>query len=268
MRRVSRKTFWTLGVFLLLLTAWLGGSIYLRLAASDIIYQTSQSKNEDHKAKALSGGLVFGRAYAPNSKGEKIEILVVRNYQNYKSDEVILYLHGSYGRLANILENAGRVATVFSPAYPGYSRSEGKPSEKNIYETADVAMEYLIYRCKYKPSQITVLGHSLGASAALHAAIRYPDLKKVVLINAFYSMQAMCQIRYSIFCVFTGDIFNLAEMAPLARAKIRQFHVLQDTYVPFEQGRKLFEKIGSQDKEFKAVNGTHDNFDVAEALKD
>lgn len=263
--QISRKVFWVVTVLCVLLTVWLGCSIYLRSVAPDIIYQTSQSKNED--CKALPDGATFGRDFLLNSKGEKIEILVIRNYQNYKSGTAILYLHGSYGRLPQILKGASQVETVFSPAYPGYSLSEGQPSEKSIYETVDLSLSYLLYRRKYQPNQITILGHSLGAAAALHAAIKYPELKKVVIVNVFYSMRAMCQIRYSMLCIFTGDIFNLAESAPLARAKIRQFHVLQDSYVPFEQGQKLFEKIGSKDKVFKAINGTHDNFDVAEVLK-
>lgn len=267
---MSKRSFWLLIfgiIFVSLLAVWLGGALYLRSIASVVLYQTECSKNED---KTWPDGIFCERDFTLNSKREKIEILIVRKHENYRSEgaEAILYLHGTHGRVQSILEDASQVAPVFSPAYPGYSRSEGKPSEENIYETTMKTLEYLLFRRQYSPNQITVLGHSLGAAAALQTASIIPNLRRVVLVNAFYSMQAMCQTKYSLWCIFTGDLFNNAVVAPWARAKIRQFHVRQDDYVPFEQGQKLFAKIGSADKVFQGIEGTHDNFDVARVLRD
>ncbi len=234
--------------------AWLGLSIYFRYMAPKKIFETGKSNIKLH--------IKHIHDVVKNKSGNKIDIVTL---PKKNSNEVILYLHSSYGRLTNILTVARRFATVVSPAFPGYAESEGKPSTRRIYETVDRTMEYL-HDKGYRDDQIVVLGHSMGGAAAVYAAVRYPNLKKVVLVNTFYSIQKLCnEVRYG-FCLFTYDILNSGLIAPFAKAKIRQFHTKSDKVVPFEHGQKLFEKLGSTDKKFFEHSGTHRFFNVTNVL--
>jgi pimeloyl-ACP methyl ester carboxylesterase len=122
------------------------------------------------------------------------------------------------------------------------------------------------------PAQITVIGHSMGGSTALYAASEYPDLKKLVLVGTFYSIQAMCETQFSILCVMTSGVLNSSNSAPLVQVKTRQFHNPNDQVVPYTQGKNLFNLIASKDKKFSDLSGSgpdfHNSFSVAEILVD
>lgn len=248
---------WTLVIVINLLFfffAWIGVSLYIRSIGPKKIFEHEKSYYKLKKKSELT--------FVTNKEGEKTELLTIPNQD---SKELIIYFHGSAGRLVNVLYGASRIGTVVSPAYSGYHESEGQPSFQSVYETVDLTMNYLAKK-GYKQENITVLGHSLGGSAAVYAAVHYPKLKKVVLVNAFYSVQRLCEMQYSIFCAFTYDFLNNGSLAPQTQARIVQFHDKNDKIVPFQQGQDLFEKLGSADKKFFVHGGTHRFFNVEQTL--
>lgn len=244
-----------LGIILVALVLWVGISYYIFSRATELVHATGQSKDYNY-------GISYSQEFVTNQAGEKIEILTV---PNTNTKEIILYFHGNWGRIPYVLRDASVYGTVVSPAYPGYSMSEGSPTSDNVYETVDLTMQYLLDK-GYSLDQITVLGHSLGGSPSMYAASKYPTLKKVIIVNTFYSIEAMCQKDYSIFCIFSKDYLPTARLAQNANAKIRHFHTPNDELIPFEQGKQLFEKIKSEDKKFYSISGTHGEFDVAFVL--
>lgn len=248
---------WTLVVIINLFFfffAWLGVSLYIRSIGPKKIFEHDKSYYKLKKKNKIT--------FVKNAKGEKIELLMI---PNKNSKEIVLYFPGSAGRLVNVLYGAAHVGTVVSPAYPGYHQSEGEPSFQSVYETVDLSMGYL-KKQGYREEDITVLGHSLGGAAAVYAAVGYPKLKKVVLVNTFYSVQRLCEMQYSVFCALTFDALNSGTLAPQAKAKIIQFHDKNDKIVPFQQGKDLFERLGSKDKKFFIHGGTHRFFNVEETL--
>ncbi len=256
-KKNGRKSMWFylgVGAVVLIFLAWLGVSVYLRTILPGRLFETDKSRSKIH--------LKHTTDFVKNKKGEKIEIVT---FPGKNSKEIILYLHGSVGRLANVVTGAREAGIVVSPAFPGYAKSEGKPTTQNIYETVDVTMKYL-HESGYKDENIVVLGHSMGGSAGIYAAILYPNLKKVVLVNTFYSIQKICNMDHKGFCLLTSDVLNSGLLAPHTKAKIRQFHDEGDKVVPFTHGQSLFEKLGSRDKKFFIHGGTHRFFNVKNAL--
>lgn len=248
-------------VFFAAALAWLAMSYALFLISGKIIYKTSLSSDEDY-------GFKFERAFVKNLSGDDVELLWVPGPAvEGEGTKTFLYLHGNAGRLPHIIEGLSRYGNVLSPAYPGYSRSGGTPDTANINETADLSMKYLGDR-GMRNEDVVVVGHSLGGSPAVYAAAHYADVDRVVLVNTFLSVEEMCWDLYHILCIFSGDIHNTAEMAPMARAAIRQFHNPNDAVVPFSQGEQLFGLLGSRDKKFHELSGTHADFPVEEILKE
>jgi esterase/lipase len=251
-----KKLLWlVLGVVLV----WVGGNIYVLRQAPKSLFVESQRE----RSRAITDfPLSYEQVFVQNNVGEKIEMILAPNPNN---NNVILYFHGNSGRIPELMAEASRVSTVVSPSYPGYSQSEGQPSEDAVYGTVHTAMQYLKDR-GYEEPQITVLGHSLGGTAAVYAGEKYPGIHKLVLVNTLNSVYSLCVPKYSVLCTFTHTYFNSGSRAKHIIAPTRVFHDEGDTVIPFTQGQKLFENIKSGDKKFETLAGTHSEFDVATVL--
>jgi predicted esterase len=187
----------------------------------------------------------------------------------------VLYLHGNAGRLDDLMSGLGdnirqTKLSIVSPSYPGYHESEGSPTVQNTYQTAIDTYDWLVNVKKIPENKIIILGHSLGGSPAAYLASKKPKAKKLVLINTFSSVQSMCFAKYSILCMFTGDIFNTAENAKKVTIPVRQYHLKTDSTVPFYEGEKLFKYFtNTQDKKFTELTRyTHSVIDWEVINKD
>ncbi len=257
---LTKKNLIILGTILLaLIVLWLIGSLVLLFRAPQLVFDTTLSKN-------AKPDFAYQQFFIKNSHNQKLDTWWL---PKEGSKDVILYMHGNAGRIITYLPEFNQTANVLSPAYPGYSGSEGQPDTENIYETLDLTIDYL-HQKGFKDEQITVWGHSLGGSPSVYAATEYPNLQKVVLVNTFYSIQSMCFPQYSILCAFGGGILNSGKLAPQTVAKIRQFHDPNDKKVPFSEGEKLYAALGSKDKKFQKLKDTdtHVNFNIQDTLKE
>ena len=245
------------------LILWLSTAFILVIVKGDTIYQSSTSRNLTYKVPTNT-------EMVTNKFGEKIEILTAQSQTANR--EVLLYLHGNAGRIPKLVEEMSQFGLVVAPAYPGFSASEGRPTTERLYDTLDTTMKWLVGK-GVTPSQITVVGHSMGGSVAVYAGTQYPDLKKVVLISTFYNIQSMCELQFKILCALSGGVLNTAKLAPEMTVKVRQFHSKNDKIVPYQQGKDLFNLIGSKDKKFTDLQDTnagdyHGGFKIAEILSD
>ncbi|GAB4147982.1 MAG: hypothetical protein OHK0017_10300 [Patescibacteria group bacterium] len=248
----------TVGVSALLIL-WLLGATTLYLVAPQLIFKIGQQPTAKPDLVGLEQFFL---------KGSNQNNIDTWFYDNPNSEEVVLYLHGNVGRLPEYVPKFAKNYDVMIPSYPGYSQSEGQPNSEAIYDTAEVSYQELLKR-GYQPSQIIVWGHSLGGSTAINLASRHNNIKKVVLVNTFSSIQSMCQRQYTWFlCVFGGGFMNSENYSSEVKTKVRQFHDKGDTVVPFEEGEKLFKSIGSEDKKFTILEGDHSNFDIDTTLRD
>jgi acetyl esterase/lipase len=91
---------------------------------------------------------------------------------------VVLLLTGSGGTAEEYGCNLGTKysqqldANVMSINYRGYGTSQGKPTEKGLYQDAQAMYDHLVKDMGFKPDQIIIHGFSMGASVAaqLHKA--------------------------------------------------------------------------------------------------
>ena len=102
---------------------------------------------------------------------------------------VVLYFHGSRGNnasnAADVLGFADRGYEVWMMDYPGFGKSTGVFTEKNVYAYALVF--YKLARSRWKPLQIVLCGEGLGTGiAAQLASVR--DCRQLILESPYYSM--------------------------------------------------------------------------------
>jgi esterase/lipase len=210
---------------------WLLLSLLLRLFSFTKIFNPSASI-----INTLETG--FEQIFIDGHKGNKIGI---HKYPSINSTKkVILYIHGNAGRLNYFFPELQKLGTVYSPAYPGYSESEGKASVSSIYDMVIKTYDYLVNIEKISEKDITIFGHSLGGSSATYLASIRPNANKLIVVNTFSSIQSMSFKIYNIFSIFMNDIFNSAKNAQKVTIPVIQFALPTDQTVPFKEGQKLF----------------------------
>ena len=108
----------------------------------------------------------------------------------------MLFCHGNGGNLSHrgraLKPWLDQQIAVLIFDYPGFGKSEGKPSEAGCYAAGDTAYAWLV-REKCVPSERIILyGGSLGSGVAVDMALRHPHWA-LVLVSAYTSIPDMAQ---------------------------------------------------------------------------
>ncbi len=182
---------------------------------------------------------------------------------------VVLYLHGNAGHLqdwgwhADLYVEAGYDFLVID--YRGYGKSAGRvDSETQLH--ADVDRVWGWTTARYTPADVTLVGYSLGAALAARLACESESAPaRLVLLAPFYSARDMARhlvpfvpiglLRYPL----RTDL-ALSECRP--EIPITIFHGRGDRTVPFSQGRRLADLLGSRARLVPLPDATHQ--DIAE----
>ena len=174
------------------------------------------------------------------------------------SNRVFIVSHGNAGnishrsRMGDFL-NEELDVNVFMYDYRGYGRSEGEPSEEGTYSDIRGAYSYIRSR-GYAPSDIFLLGQSLGSAIAVHLATEVP-VGGIILEAPFTSVAAIARqiIHVPLDWVLQTRYDSLSKI-PRLRILVAIIHAKADPVLPFELGRELFE-AANQPKMFFQVDG-------------
>ncbi len=179
------------------------------------------------------------------------------------SGVVLLFFHGNAGNITHRHENiellARAGADVFIPSYRGYGRSAGRPSEKGLYRDAEAAYRVLTEDLRIAPERIVVFGRSLGSAVAVELAARR-EVAGVILEAAFTSAPDMAReiMPFLPSGRMIGSRFESIERVASVEAPLLIVHGEQDSLVPFEHGRRLYE-AANEPKEFYPIPGAGHN---------
>jgi fermentation-respiration switch protein FrsA (DUF1100 family) len=142
--------------------------------------------------------------------------------------------------------------------YPGYGRSEGRPSEAGCYSAAAAAYSWLTQVQNVPPRDVVLLGRSLGTAVAVDLASRRTH-RALVLISPFTSLPDEAQLSYPFVpahLLMRNRYDSLSKIAHCPQPLLI-VHGTKDRMVPFALGRRLFE-AAKEPKRFIAVDGaTH-----------
>ncbi len=150
----------------------------------------------------------------------------------------------------------GLAVLVFD--YRGYGRSEGKPSEKGILLDARAARDWLAEKAGIAPSDVVLMGQSLGGGVAVDLAAK-DGARGLVLASTFTSLPAAAKSH-----VPWLPVGSMMTMRLDSLAKIKDYHgplLLShgdaDEVVPYEQGVALYNAAPGRKRMITVKGGGH-----------
>lgn len=176
--------------------------------------------------------------------GTRISAIYLRNDN---SPYTILFSHGNAEDLGTVryklVELRSLGFSVLGYDYHGYGTSEGRPTEKAVYQDIDAAFDYLTKELHVPPDHIILHGMSLGGAVAADLASRRP-VGGLILESTFVSA----------FRVVTTVPMPFDQFKTLAKLKnikcpILVLHGRADRVVRFWHGEMLYENA-NEPKQF------------------
>ena len=177
----------------------------------------------------------------------------------------VLIFHGNAGNITHrdmILQGFNRLGySVLLIDYHGYGKSEGQPSEKNLYLDGKASLEWLNKEKKRKPEEIVLFGKSLGSGVAVELATKN-SFKGLILESPFTSIASVARSHfpYNFFPVslLLMDKFDNATKIKRVDSPLLITHGTEDTIVDKREGEKLF-KQANMPKELYFIEGADHN---------
>ena len=205
-------------------------------------------------------GLSFEKVNLTTKNNVKISGWFIPHPQAKKT---VLFFHGNGGNISH----RGDSIYIFHKLklnvliidYVGYGESEGSPSEQGLYQSADVAWQYLVFNKKIKPEKIIIFGRSLGGIVAVDLASRV-KAGGLILESTFSSVRDVVEIAFPllsrfIYLRYSFDSFSKIKNISMPTLVI---HSPDDGVIPFELGVKLFKGINTE-KDFLQIRGGHND---------
>ncbi len=204
----------------------------------------------------------------PTDDGETIEGYFIPPTR--RPERLVLYFHGNAGniaqRLPELREMAARTgAAVFGSGYRGYGASTGAPSEKGIYRDGEAALRHARETLRFTPAQIVVVGRSLGSTVATHLAASGEAFAGVILVTPLSTGRDFGRAHMGAISLMAGRSFDSLGRAASIRAPVLVIHGLDDTVIPYEHGKRLFEALPGPKRLVLMPGAGHNNLEFVDA---
>lgn len=174
----------------------------------------------------------------------------------------LIFCHGNAG---NIGDRLGKIElfhrlglSLFIFDYRGYGNSQGRPTEKGMYQDTLSAYDYVMTRDSVDAARIIVYGASLGGTAAIDLATQR-KFAGVIVDSSFTNAVDMGKRIVPFVPSFLLRIkLDSAAKIKALRAPILFLHSVDDEMVPYDLGRKLYE-LANEPKQFVDLRGGHND---------
>lgn len=169
----------------------------------------------------------------------------------------VLHCHGNGGNIAGRIDHLRLFHSLgFNGVVFDY-RGEGKPSEAGLVADATAVWKHLTEELKVSPDKIVLFGESLGGGVACALAAEHRPAG-LVLKSTFSSLPDVAARHYPYLparLLMKTRFPSAKRVAEMDCPKL-VCHGPADEVVPFDLGRRLFEKAAGP-KEFLELPGGH-----------
>ncbi|MFT4312811.1 MAG: alpha/beta hydrolase [Candidatus Woesearchaeota archaeon] len=147
--------------------------------------------------------------------------------------------------------------SIFIAEYPGYSDHHLQPTKANFLQMVYDVIDFLDQQ-NYTQTQI--LGESLGTAVSAYHA-KNADVKSLVLISPFPSLQDVARIHYSFLPVrlMQRNNFQTQQWLKNYEGSVQIIVAENDRIVPPSLSKKLYDNLNASHKEFHSISDTTHN---------
>jgi len=131
---------------------------------------------------------------------------------------------------------------VLSVEYPGYGICGGKTDEAGIVANARAAMSFALEVLKWPCDGIKLFGRSLGTGPAVALAAQHL-VAGVILVSPFTSIRSLFRSQVGPLADLVEDRFPNEKLVSQIRTSTLIIHGQQDTLIPPEHGRRLYDQL-------------------------
>jgi fermentation-respiration switch protein FrsA (DUF1100 family) len=175
----------------------------------------------------------------------------------------LIFFHGNAGNISHRLDSIRQFhdlqLTVFIFDYQGYGRSGGRPGERQTYQDARAAWDYVTGERAVRPEEIVLFGRSLGAAVAIELAT-VVDPFALIAESCFTSAVDLGTKVYPwlpIRLVRRIHYDSLRRVGDID-APMLFIHSIDDEIVPFGMGKRLYNRA-PRPKQFLKIRGGHND---------
>jgi fermentation-respiration switch protein FrsA (DUF1100 family) len=216
-------------------------------------------------------GVPFRDLTIPTSDGETLNAWLL---PHDRPRAQVLYFHGNGGNLwiwsPILLEIHARGMTVLALDYRGYGKSTGRPSEHGLYRDTEALVGYFQRELRAPGPPVVYWGRSLGATMAAYATtIAPPD--GLILEGGFPDTAALLagSPLLRTLGLFSSYRFPTARFANEGGSgadptPVLVLHGDADSVVPYDLGRRLFEKLEGEKRFHRVRGGDHNDVVLAD----
>jgi len=190
-------------------------------------------------------------------------------YESEESDKILVYFHGNAGNIGNRLARLKQLErmgySIFIYDYPGYGLSKGYATEKSLYDSAKVVIEYIL---SFKDKKNLILyGESIGCAVATHVADAY-DIQTLILQSGFLSMKEMgkdiLHPNLHGLLLFVNE-FDTASIMARYNGRCLVMHSKDDEIIPYRHADELRNKV----ERIYDIHGSHNDpiFDTKQLVE-
>nr|MBF0223419.1 alpha/beta hydrolase [Desulfobulbaceae bacterium] len=178
---------------------------------------------------------------------------------------LIIYYGGNAEEVSSLAAEShlysGAGGTLFMN-YRGYGASQGKPSQKALFDDALFILDTIAAREKIPMDNIVLLGRSLGSAIAVHVADKRA-VRAVILVTAFDSILNVAQKRYPIFPIrlLLKHPFNSEILAPNINKPLLSIVADNDEIIPKQHALNLANKWQGPVTNVTIKNAKHNDID-------
>jgi pimeloyl-ACP methyl ester carboxylesterase len=213
-----------------------------------IYFPTPESQNPDAQDQWLQ------------SQGERIKLWAVPR----PGPGALIYFGGNAEDVAGNIESFAAAfpdRSLFLVNYRGYGGSSGQPSEAALRTDALAIFDHV----SRKPSDVAVMGRSLGSAVALQLASQRP-VSRLVLVTAFDSLVNLGKhyFRWLPVGLLLRDRYDSAGVAHEVPAPVLLVIAERDEIIPRARSEKLASALAPGQVEVVVVPGVgHNTLDLS-----
>ncbi|HMK47474.1 MAG TPA: alpha/beta fold hydrolase [Methanocella sp.] len=209
------------------------------------------------------GDNIYGLLRIPNSSGTKPPVVIVLPGAtvNKEADSGMANALSSWGYASLTLDERGNNGETPGPSamdvnggYQSYTQGDTPVQYKQIYDIL-LAYDYIKSRQDLNGNDVAILGESMGGRFAIIAAAMEPEVKGVFTVSAGpYGLQSQDDPTADKFITSIEPASYLSKLPP---RKLSMFHFTNDSTIPINMGKSLYDAAGEPKAWHEYEGNTH-----------